>query len=44
MLLEGIQVHQYIIDEYHHKLIKVWLENPIHQVHEAGWGIRQPEW
>jgi len=30
MLLEGVWVNQYIIDEYHHKFIKVWLENPIH--------------
>jgi hypothetical protein len=21
-------IHHYIINEYHHKLIKVWLENP----------------
>src|SRR4051812_4014643 len=26
-----------------HKLIQVWLKNPVHEIHEDGWCISQPK-
>jgi hypothetical protein len=36
-------VNQNIVDENHNKLIQVFHEHLIHEVHEIGWGIHESE-
>jgi hypothetical protein len=41
LLIPGI--HQNIIDEHHHELVKILHEHFIHQIHEISWSISQPK-
>ena len=37
-------VDQCVINEYHHELVQVIVENPIHVVHENRWSVSHTEW
>ena len=41
MLLPTFKIYQYIVNKYYNKLVKVWVEYSVHQVHEYGWSISQ---
>ena len=41
MLFFALRINQNVINEYHHKLIKVIHEYTVHQVHEERWRIGQ---
>ena len=40
MLFFALRINQNVINEYHHKLVKIIHEYTVHQVHEEGrcWG------
>ena len=43
MLIWIPRVDQYIIYEYHHELIQVGFEDPIHEIHKRRSGICKPK-
>jgi hypothetical protein len=43
MLFLVLRVDQDVINEDHDKLIQLYHEYRVHQVHEVSWGISQPE-
>ena len=44
MFLLGLGINQNIVNEYHYKLVKVWSEHSLHEIHENCRGIGQTEW
>ena len=36
-------VYQNVINEYHNKLVQIFHEDLIHEIHEVSWGIGQPK-
>ena len=44
MLCLGTRVDEDIVDKHDNKLVQIWMENPVHQIHEHGRGISQAEW
>ena len=44
MLLLRLRIHQHIIDEHYHELVKVQMKHLIHQIHESCRSIHQTKW
>ena len=44
MILLRLGVDQDVVHENYHKLIKIGLEHPTHEIHECRRSIRQSEW
>jgi hypothetical protein len=43
MLCLGTEIKKGVIDDHNDKPIPIRTENPVHQIHEHGWGISQTE-
>jgi len=43
MLVLILGVHENVINEDHNELVKLGHENRIHEIHEIGWSICEPE-
>ena len=39
----ALEIYQDIIDEYNDKLIQIWQENSVHQIHIDSWSIGHSE-
>jgi len=44
MLPFGLTKHQYLIEIYHYKLSKEWLEDLIHKPHKHARGVSEAKW
>lgn len=44
MFLLRPRIYQNLIYKYYHKLVQIWLEYLIHQIHKSCWGIHEPKW
>ena len=42
-LLLTLEIDRDIINEHHQKIIKVWLEHPMYQVHTGSWAFVTPK-
>lgn len=43
MFLLSVTIDHYVVKIYHYKLIKVWLEDTVHEHAKCGWSVGEAE-